>query len=364
MALFRMLTSCVIYSVIPKVVYAAVPTFNMHNLCDKMAGESTDWRGGFLTFDSNYLPSDHNYECTTYVQPRSYGFIHSPGILLSFSSWEMEGDCEDVNVTIVDGEIQTGVYLQKSITGLRNPLCGINSSPTDNTFASKDNLLTIVFKKARRLHWSSYRVKFNMTFLSYFDGECEDYDNTYTCANQRCIDKDFVCLGLNPCGDNSDCNTTMEEVKSFWENILDNIKNIAFIVIALIASFIVWKFLKEAYWKRRNLRNAPIIGCLLDSCESNSSVSQARRSSIRSRTSRHSVSHISDEGSPTDPPRSRLSSFTLDSNEADDTGTDPTEPPPTYNEISLTAPPVTPDVPLPPSYDEVMANSDIYVKNS
>ena len=78
----------------------------MHYLCGRrtLAEQFTEWKGGFLIFDSNLLPADHENECYLYIQVEAYSSYHSPGILFSFSEWEMEGDCDHTNLTIVDGD--------------------------------------------------------------------------------------------------------------------------------------------------------------------------------------------------------------------------------------------------------------------
>ena len=66
----------------------------------------------------------------------------------------------------------TFVYL---FTGLKNPICGRNSSLLkDLTFVTQSDSLTITY---RRNHGENNKAKFNMTFMSYFEGEIHDIIN-------------------------------------------------------------------------------------------------------------------------------------------------------------------------------------------
>ena len=51
-------------------------------------------------------------ECAILLQTAS-----SQGIVINFSEWEMEGNCESVNLTIVDGELRDRSYPGKSLDG-------------------------------------------------------------------------------------------------------------------------------------------------------------------------------------------------------------------------------------------------------
>ena len=56
-------------------------------------------------------------------------------------------------------------------------------------------------------------------------GSCGSDEALFSCSNNRCIDKKFVCENLNPCGDNADCPPTTDKPS------IDNIMNILQYVI-------------------------------------------------------------------------------------------------------------------------------------
>ena len=101
-------------------------------------------------------------------------------------------------------------------------------------------------------------------FSLFFTGGCKDYTDVFTCENNRCISNEFVCLDINPCGDNSDC-PTLQEAISFWQSIIESIQNIIVIVVVIGAVYIAFSFFKHVRQRGTNLKDLPVIGCLLDS---------------------------------------------------------------------------------------------------
>ena len=105
---------------------------------------------------------------------------------------------------------------------------------------------------------------------SFVSGSCDSYNNTFTCSNGRCIDKQFVCLGLNPCGDSSDCTGSLEAAITFWESIVNSIKDFAWFLVIAIGIYVVIKFL-HIYRKRHgSFESLPIIGSLFKKYDSHS----------------------------------------------------------------------------------------------
>ena len=92
----------------------------MHYLCGKIT-EPTQWhvwKGGFLIFDSDLLPSDHELECSLTLQVDAYPSYYSSGVVFSFSEWEMDfADCDRNNLTIVDGDLDKNKFSGKDIQG-------------------------------------------------------------------------------------------------------------------------------------------------------------------------------------------------------------------------------------------------------
>ena len=109
-----------------------------------------------------------------------------------------------------------------------------------------------------------------MIAVSFISGSCDAYDNTFTCNNGRCIDKQFVCLNLNPCGDSSDCKDTQEAAQGFWDTLVNGLEQYAWILLALIGIYVVVKFLQNYHQRNGSFENLPIIGTLLKSYGSHS----------------------------------------------------------------------------------------------
>ena len=89
-------------------------TVTMHHMCNRRSYPDpfTEWKGGFLIFNSQLLPAEHENECAIFLRTTS-----SQGIVINFSEWEMEGNCDSVNLTIVDGELRDRSYPGKSLDG-------------------------------------------------------------------------------------------------------------------------------------------------------------------------------------------------------------------------------------------------------
>ena len=89
----------------------------MHHSCDKIIGDSS--LGGFMSFDSDQLPWNHQYECSVQVRPAVFNDPHrTPRILFHFSDVEIGQDrCDDVNLTVVDGSLRPWDYNHDTVKG-------------------------------------------------------------------------------------------------------------------------------------------------------------------------------------------------------------------------------------------------------
>ena len=91
-------------------------------------------------------------------------------------------------------------------------------------------------------------------------GSCDAEEKSLlSCKNNRCVDKRFTCLDLNPCGDNSDCTTAEEELITQWMALLDKIK---IAVIVFFVMLVVICFIK--YGKRAKHEASECWECLSD----------------------------------------------------------------------------------------------------
>ena len=110
-----------------------------------------------------------------------------------------------------------------------------------------------------------------MSRLDGFSGPCDDNEETYTCDQSpdedfnKCINRDFVCLGINPCGDNSDCpDVNLEEVMEWWQGLLDSLKNFAIFFAIIICMCVIGKFMDTARRRGSGLQKLPFIGSFFE----------------------------------------------------------------------------------------------------
>ena len=79
-------------------------------------------------------------------------------------------------------------------------------------------------------------------------GSCESDDGSlFSCTNDRCIDNQFVCQNLNPCGDNSDCptNDKIVTVGEIFGIIIPYI--IVFVVFVVVIPVFCCKIVKRSF---------------------------------------------------------------------------------------------------------------------
>ena len=85
----------------------------MHDMCNQGYPDPfTEWKGGFLKFNSLLLPEEYENECAVFLRTAS-----SQGIVINFSRLMFIGDCDMVNLTIVDGELQNKTHFGESFDG-------------------------------------------------------------------------------------------------------------------------------------------------------------------------------------------------------------------------------------------------------
>ena len=92
----------------------------MHQSCSEKI-RSTD-PGGVITFDSTLFPAAQQVDCSVVIQQRTYGLHYPSGILFRFSDIDIDGPCQNNNITITD-ESNQGVqgrhaWIQRGDRGL------------------------------------------------------------------------------------------------------------------------------------------------------------------------------------------------------------------------------------------------------
>ena len=110
---------------------------------------------------------------------------------------------------------------------------------------------------------------FIIIYASGYCGDDDDDDNLFSCDNNRCIDNQFICQSLNPCGDNSDC-PYLETSYRF----LDFLGNIPLIVGAIFVILFCVGFFKK--WRQKtgdvpllkSMRHSAseLVGNMIDGC--------------------------------------------------------------------------------------------------
>ena len=76
----------------------------MHQSCSEKI-RSTD-PGGIIIFDSALFPAAQQVGCSVVIQQRTYGLHYPSGILFRFSDIDIDGPCQNNNITITDGSNQ------------------------------------------------------------------------------------------------------------------------------------------------------------------------------------------------------------------------------------------------------------------
>ena len=79
--------------------------------------------------------------------------------------------------------------------------------------------------------------------LISISGTCGSDEDLFSCANNRCVDKQFVCESLNPCGDNSDCPTP--EIKVDVTNIISYVVGFTFVGIFICFGMGAYKMFRR-----------------------------------------------------------------------------------------------------------------------
>ena len=106
-----------------------------------------------------------------------------------------------------------------------------------------------------------------MVFMkcNYFlTGPCESDDDTFfSCTNNRCIDNQFTCQNLNPCGDNSDCPSKGKT--SLWEDIFNKIKIVLVVIIIMLVVVGLIKFCKKVKGRVGDICS-DLADCVVNAC--------------------------------------------------------------------------------------------------
>ena len=106
-----------------------------------------------------------------------------------------------------------------------------------------------------------------MVFMkcNYFlTGPCGSDDDTFfSCKNNRCIDNEFTCQNLNPCGDNSDCPS--KEETSLWEDIFNKIKIVLVVIIIMLVVVGFIKFCKKVKGRVGDICS-DLADCVVNAC--------------------------------------------------------------------------------------------------
>ena len=108
-------------------------------------------------------------------------------------------------------------------------------------------------------------------FVFVFAGPCDENDETYTCdlapdeEFNKCINEEFVCLGINPCGNNTDCpDVDMAEAMTWWESLLNLLRTLAIFLGIIVCFMVIGNFVEARYHGSGKISKLPIIRCIYD----------------------------------------------------------------------------------------------------
>lgn len=142
-----------------------------------------------------------NINCVMVIQP-------PPGkkLIVRFNELDIQqlqtGQCLDALVAI-DGQDQASARL---LQGTPQQICG-QSRPAQ-AYVTQQGPLLLRFASGQT---NVARKGFDLLITAYKDGPCAS--NEYTCNNQRCINENLRCSGLDHCGDGTrPCLLTAEAV--------------------------------------------------------------------------------------------------------------------------------------------------------
>ncbi|KAL4234514.1 hypothetical protein ACF0H5_006157 [Mactra antiquata] len=142
--------------------------------------------------------------------------------------------CSQNILEIYDGPSEESPKLN----GLQNLPCDKSKSDEIyNSLATTDVHLTF------RYHRNTSSM-FRATVVAFHEGPCRSFE--HQCLNGRCIMNELVCNGYNPCGDFSDCLTTLppEEVhvsESSHVTIVVIVSTSATLVVMVICAIVLFK---------------------------------------------------------------------------------------------------------------------------
>ncbi|XP_053399473.1 uncharacterized protein LOC123559006 [Mercenaria mercenaria] len=335
--------------------------FNFHDYCGATIYENV----GELRFNAQQLPSYlPGNKCSVTVSLESDTFNAKPQAFFYFTKFDISIFCEDTNVTVIDGTSYRGTQIE----GLPAYLCGHNKTLEEDGqyFQTESHQLTVTFR--RSAYGKRFSGNFSIKFLDFYYGNCEG-DKVYECPSGRCIQSVYHCSDdIKACGDDScQTDTSIDVAETFLDSIVNILKNIGWIVLAVVAFYLfrivflsnrekIRNFFKgKSQTSRREsigMHSVQLNGTPTDDILLSTEEVQPRRNSTNSSSRISSArSSISEPG----PEDSNIDRNGIASDDVNMTLSDsypgqatPSAPPPSYEDA------------MAPSYDHVMANEHIY----
>ncbi|XP_053401420.1 uncharacterized protein LOC123550261 [Mercenaria mercenaria] len=188
-----------------------IPTYYMHELCGKSISLR---RQSIFSAKIELLPAAIINQTRPEVKNSVQGYRNTAHCILSFESWSFQNrlmvhfeeitlqsdqECLGPSLEIFDGPSEDS----PRVPGFPS-LCIHAGNFMSRSFVTTDKDMTLRFHGN---HTSDRNAVIRAIIVSFNGGTCRSYE--HECFNGRCIMKDLVCNGHNPCGDNSDCLTTV-----------------------------------------------------------------------------------------------------------------------------------------------------------
>lgn len=204
-----------------------VEQWKLHQLC----GTNLKAFGGILEFDAQKLSAN---ECRLTITGRG---PNNTQLAVFFTIFTASEDC-DGNITLNEPRPN----YNSDIPGLLESFCNNDPWVGNTEYSTQSNVLEIKYTKRsnskRVFNFTMVVTSFTQRLMGCTMDEKINQDMV-TCRSKRCVHKSLLCADLNPCGDNSDCTNSTEELLAVERSRVNYVSAIIVIVVVVFALFAV-----------------------------------------------------------------------------------------------------------------------------